>query len=208
MKRTLHIYLAGGILALAACSSDDPAWRQAREENTERSYAAYARAHPKSKHTSEAFQQIDYLRFKEPIDKIFMDLKDIYGPDPGLQAAPPGKVLIESFVDVRPAGFIVLTVNADATYRINKDPVASDLLEETLRNIFEVRQDKSLLFRIMKPVKDYKEIVDFMSLLMKAGVERPIPIITPQIEDVVRKEFKGAIDLPILKKERYIWATE
>ena len=184
MKRPVDCLVAAGLLLMAACSGDDRAWTKARGEDTAGSYAAYIEAHPRGSHVSAAIEHKAYLGRKANADRIFMGLKDL-----------ENKVF-------DPTRFIVLTVEADSTYRINNSPIDSSLLEKTLREIFESRQDRTLLFRFLNPIKSYREIVDLIDLLLRAGVEHPVPISSPRIQDIVSNEFNGAVELPILDESK------
>lgn len=181
MKRPGAVLVAAGLLLMAACSGDERAWTKAREKDTSGSYAAYIEAHPRGSHVAAAIDQTKYLDRKSNADRIFMGLKDLENKviDPTLR-------------------ILVLTVEADGTYQINKSPIDSSLLEKKLKEIIEPRQDKTLFFRFLKPVKSYREIVDLIDLLLRSGVEYPVPISSPGIREIVSNEFKGAVELPIL----------
>ena len=121
-------------------------------------------------------------------------------PPPTAKGAKPISVKRQKAIGI--PGF-VLTAGPNGTYRIYKNQLDPLQLEGKLKEIYEAKLDKTIFFRFLRPVKNYEEVIDLVVLLKRAGVENPIPIITPQIKDIVWEEFKGTIDIPILKEDTY-----
>jgi TonB family protein len=127
-------------------------------------------------------ENIDY------VDYLFENLKEIYGP----LGVPPKNNRIKPIV----RNAIIFTVETDGKISINKEPVDSNYLTTTLKEIYQNRVYKTIYFRILKEKTSYEEIADLVYIMRKSGIERILPIITDEIKPVVLKRFNNQIDLP------------
>ena len=66
---------------------------------------------------------------------------------------------------------MVLTVTKEQTIYINDRPVALGTLEQTLRDLFKNRQDKTLYLRADQALQ-YGLVVETMDRVRRAGIER------------------------------------
>jgi biopolymer transport protein ExbD len=69
-----------------------------------------------------------------------------------------------------PSGLIVLTLLKDGTVRINQQPIEYGLLQESLRQTYSTRQDKTIFIRANAKVP-YSQVVSLIDLAKGAGVE-------------------------------------
>ena len=76
---------------------------------------------------------------------------------------------------------IVVSVNANKSILINRDPVQLDVLEERLRNIFKTRAERVMFVR-GAPSLDFREVAQVIDIGKGAGVDR-IGLLTEEIED-------------------------
>ncbi len=82
---------------------------------------------------------------------------------PETQAAGEG----ENPQDVRG---IVLTLESDQTIKINQDPVDLNLLENTLRDLYQTRTDKTIFIRADEGLY-YKDVLRIIDIAKGAGIE-------------------------------------
>lgn len=76
---------------------------------------------------------------------------------------------------------IVVSVNADKSIMINRDPVRLDVLEERLRNIFKTRAERVMFVR-GAPTLDFREVAQVIDIGKGAGVDR-IGLLTEELQD-------------------------
>ena len=76
---------------------------------------------------------------------------------------------------------VVVSVNANKSIMINRDPVSLDVLEERLRNIFKTRAERVMFVR-GAPSLDFREVAEVIDIGKGAGVDR-IGLLTEEIED-------------------------
>jgi biopolymer transport protein TolR len=76
---------------------------------------------------------------------------------------------------------IVVSVNADKSIMINRDPTRLDILEDRLRNIFKTRAERVMFVR-GAPSLDFREVAEVIDISKGAGVDR-IGLLTEQIEE-------------------------
>jgi biopolymer transport protein ExbD len=65
---------------------------------------------------------------------------------------------------------IVLQLNEDGSYAINNDPVAKDMLERRLREIYDPRPVKLMFIKTARN-RHYEEVIDAMDVARSAGVQ-------------------------------------
>ena len=75
---------------------------------------------------------------------------------------------------------VVVSVNADRSIMINRDPSTLDTLEDNLRDIFKTRAERVMFVR-GAPVLDYQDIAKIIDIGKGAGVDK-IGLLTEQIE--------------------------
>jgi biopolymer transport protein TolR len=66
---------------------------------------------------------------------------------------------------------MVLTLTKDRTVHVNDKPVALGSLEQTLRDLFKNRQDKTLYLRADQALQ-YGFVVETMDRIRRAGIEK------------------------------------
>ena len=76
---------------------------------------------------------------------------------------------------------IVVSVNANKSILINRDPVQLDVLEERLRNIFKTRAERVMFVRGDASL-EFREVAQVIDISKGAGVDR-IGLLTEEIED-------------------------
>ena len=76
---------------------------------------------------------------------------------------------------------IVVSVNANKSIMINRDPVSLDVLEERLRNIFKTRAERVMFVRGDASL-EFREVAQVIDIGKGAGVDR-IGLLTEEIED-------------------------
>lgn len=76
---------------------------------------------------------------------------------------------------------VVVSVNADKSIMINRDPVRLDVLEERLRNIFKTRAERVMFVR-GAPTLDFREVAQVIDIGKGAGVDR-IGLLTEELQD-------------------------
>jgi len=76
---------------------------------------------------------------------------------------------------------IVVSVNADKSILINRDPARLEVLEDRLRNIFKTRAERVMFVR-GAPTLDFREVAEVIDIGKGAGVDR-IGLLTEDIED-------------------------
>ena len=76
---------------------------------------------------------------------------------------------------------IVVSVNANKSILINRDPVQLDVLEEHLRNIFKTRAERVMFVRGDANL-EFREVAQVIDIGKGAGVDR-IGLLTEEIED-------------------------
>jgi biopolymer transport protein ExbD len=67
-------------------------------------------------------------------------------------------------------GAIVLTMESDHTLKINQDPIELNLLETKLRDMYQVRQDKTIFIRADETLA-YKDVLSIIDIATGAGIE-------------------------------------
>lgn len=75
---------------------------------------------------------------------------------------------------------VVVSVNADRSIMINRDPSTLDTLEDNLRDIFKTRAERVMFVR-GAPQLDYQDVAKIIDLGKGAGVDK-IGLLTEQIE--------------------------
>ncbi len=75
---------------------------------------------------------------------------------------------------------VVVSINADRSIMINRDPSSLDTLEANLRDIFKTRAERVMFVR-GAPVLDYQDIAKIIDIGKGAGVDK-IGLLTEQIE--------------------------
>jgi len=65
---------------------------------------------------------------------------------------------------------IVLTLESDKTVKINQDPVDINLLEGTLRDLYQTRTDKTIFIRADETL-NYQEVLHIIDIAKGAGIE-------------------------------------
>ena len=75
---------------------------------------------------------------------------------------------------------VVVSVNADRSIMINRDPSNLDALEEHLRDIFKTRAERVMFVR-GAPNLDYRDVAAVIDIGKGAGVDK-IGLLTEQIE--------------------------
>ena len=75
---------------------------------------------------------------------------------------------------------VVVSVNADRSIMINRDPSSLDTLEENLRDIFKTRAERVMFVR-GAPALDYQDIAKIVDIGKGAGVDK-IGLLTEEIE--------------------------
>lgn len=76
---------------------------------------------------------------------------------------------------------IVVSVNADKSIMINRDPARLDVLEDRLRNIFKTRAERVMFVR-GAPNLDFRDVAQVIDIGKGAGVDR-IGLLTEEIEE-------------------------
>jgi biopolymer transport protein TolR len=76
---------------------------------------------------------------------------------------------------------IVVSVNADKSIMINRDPSRLDVLEDRLRDIFKTRAERVMFVR-GAPSLDFRDVAEVIDISKGAGVDR-IGLLTEQIEE-------------------------
>ncbi len=76
---------------------------------------------------------------------------------------------------------IVVSVNANKSILINRDPVQLDVLEERLRNVFKTRAERVMFVRGDASL-EFREVAQVIDIGKGAGVDR-IGLLTEEIED-------------------------
>jgi len=74
--------------------------------------------------------------------------------------------------DTGPSGArgIVLTLESDRTVKINQDPVEMNLLENTLRDLYQTRTDKTIFIRADETL-NYQDVLRIIDIAKGAGIE-------------------------------------
>ena len=67
-------------------------------------------------------------------------------------------------------GAVVLTMESDRTLKINQDPIELNLLENRLRDIYQIRQDKTIFIRADETLP-YKDVLSIIDIAKGAGIE-------------------------------------
>jgi biopolymer transport protein TolR len=65
---------------------------------------------------------------------------------------------------------IVLTLESDRTVKINQDPVDMNLLENTLRDLYQTRTDKTIFIRADETL-NYQDVLRIIDIAKGAGIE-------------------------------------
>ena len=86
---------------------------------------------------------------------------------------------VTPLIDVLP-GQILLQYTADRRLAINSQPVTLDALEDTLRDIFSTRRDKTLFLDGDASLR-YQEVVLVMDAAKGAGVQS-LGVVTPRMK--------------------------
>ncbi len=81
-------------------------------------------------------------------------------PNPDAEAAPPSN-----------SRTIVISVNADRSILINRDPTTKDLLGARLQDIFKTRAERVMFVR-GAPSLDFSEIAEVIDIAKGAGVDK------------------------------------
>lgn len=65
---------------------------------------------------------------------------------------------------------IVLTLESDQTLKINQDIVELNMLENRLRDMYQIRQDKTIFIRADESLA-YKDVLHIIDIAKGAGIE-------------------------------------
>jgi biopolymer transport protein ExbD len=65
---------------------------------------------------------------------------------------------------------IVLTIESDHVVKINQDPIELNLLENRLRDIYQIRADKTIFIRADETLP-YQEVLRVIDIAKGAGIE-------------------------------------
>jgi len=65
---------------------------------------------------------------------------------------------------------IVLTMESDKSLKINQDPIELNLLETKLRDMYQIRQDKTIFIRADETLP-YQEVLRIIDIAKGAGIE-------------------------------------
>jgi biopolymer transport protein TolR len=65
---------------------------------------------------------------------------------------------------------IVLTLESDRTVKINQDPIDINVLESTLRDLYQTRTDKTIFIRADETL-DYQDVLHIIDIAKGAGIE-------------------------------------
>ena len=76
---------------------------------------------------------------------------------------------------------VVVSVNADKSIMINRDPSRLDVLQDRLRDIFKTRAERVMFVR-GAPSLDFRDVAEVIDISKGAGVDR-IGLLTEQIEE-------------------------
>ena len=76
---------------------------------------------------------------------------------------------------------VVVSVNANKSIMINRDPTQLDVLEERLRDVFKTRAERVMFVR-GAPNLDFRDVAQVIDIGKGAGVDR-IGLLTEEIED-------------------------
>ena len=71
---------------------------------------------------------------------------------------------------VGPSTAVVLTMESDKTIKINQDPIELNLLENRLRDMYQIRQDKTIFIRADESLP-YQEVLRIIDIAKGAGIE-------------------------------------
>jgi len=71
---------------------------------------------------------------------------------------------------VGPSTAVVLTMESDKTIKINQDPIELNLLENRLRDMYQIRQDKTIFIRADETLP-YQEVLRIIDIAKGAGIE-------------------------------------
>jgi biopolymer transport protein ExbD len=69
-----------------------------------------------------------------------------------------------------PSNAIVLTMESDRTIKINQDVVELNLLENRLRDMYQIRQDKTIFIRADETLP-YQDVLRVIDIAKGAGIE-------------------------------------
>jgi biopolymer transport protein ExbD len=81
------------------------------------------------------------------------------------EVTPPGDEPIAQNVTA-----VVLTIESDHTIKINADPIDLNLLENRLRDLYQIRQDKTIFIRADETLP-YQEVLRVIDIAKGAGIE-------------------------------------
>ena len=98
----------------------------------------------------------------------------------GLEALVPQPSENEQQQEQPNARTVVVSVNADRSIMINRDPSNLDALEEHLRDIFKTRAERVMFVR-GSPNLDYRDVAAVIDIGKGAGVDK-IGLLTEQID--------------------------
>ncbi len=99
----------------------------------------------------------------------------------GLEALVPQPNEDDQPQEVQPnARTVVVSVNADRSIMINRDPSSLDALEEHLRDIFKTRAERVMFVR-GAPTLDYRDVAYVIDIGKGAGVDK-IGLLTEEIQ--------------------------
>jgi biopolymer transport protein TolR len=69
-----------------------------------------------------------------------------------------------------PTNAVVLTMESDKAIKINQDPIELNLLENRLRDMYQIRQDKTIFIRADETLP-YQEVLRIIDIAKGAGIE-------------------------------------
>jgi biopolymer transport protein TolR len=69
-----------------------------------------------------------------------------------------------------PSNAVVLTMESDKTVKINQETIDLNLLESRLRDMYQIRQDKTIFIRADETLP-YQEVLRLIDIAKGAGIE-------------------------------------
>ena len=67
-------------------------------------------------------------------------------------------------------GGIVLTLEEDGSLKINQEPISKDVLQNRLRDIYQVRTDKTIFIRA-DDSRSYRDVLEIIDIAKGSGIE-------------------------------------
>jgi hypothetical protein len=167
------------------CNHEKGLWEKSQKTDTVEAYQSYLKKYPIGTHQDDALIRIGFLRKQAVADNIFLNIKNIYQTNWDLLKKP---------------AVIIITLNNENKYFLNREETDFSLLKNKLKEIYLFRKNKAIFFRIFTKSIDYYKIIELIDMLKNVGVEEIIPMITPELEKILRNRFQSRINLDEVKK--------